>query len=212
MFIKPRERGFSFIEIVVGLAILGIGIAWAVPNYSAWIQNTQIRTLAESIASGLQMARVEAVRRNGQVEFVLTASDPSIASEDIDLATLGSNTGANWMVRAILPGGGGATDYGFVTGSVGEAGSARAIVEAGDIDIAGGRNAVTFDGLGRVLATNDDGSGPIVKVCVRPATSTIGIRVMEINVGNAGQVKMCDPSVVDVNDPRRCLTAAPRCS
>jgi type IV fimbrial biogenesis protein FimT len=212
MLIKPRQRGFSFIEIVIGLAILGIGIAWAVPNYSMWIQNTQIRTLAESVASGLQMARVEAVRRNGQVEFVLTTSDPTIASEDIDLSTLGSDTGANWIVRAILPGGGGATDYGFVTGSVGEAGSARAIVKAGDADIAGGRNAVTFDGLGRVLAANDDGSGPIIKICVRPANPTTGIRVLEIDIGNAGQVKMCDPSVVDINDPRRCLTAGLRCS
>jgi type IV fimbrial biogenesis protein FimT len=42
------------------------------PSYSAWIQNTRIRTAAESIQNGLQMARAEAVKRNVSVQFVLS--------------------------------------------------------------------------------------------------------------------------------------------
>jgi type IV fimbrial biogenesis protein FimT len=41
------------------------------PSFAAWIQNTQIRTAAESFQNGLQFARAEAVRRNANVQLVL---------------------------------------------------------------------------------------------------------------------------------------------
>jgi type IV fimbrial biogenesis protein FimT len=50
----------SLIELVVSLVIIGSLLALAAPNYTAWIQNTKIRTTAEAMLNGLQMARTEA--------------------------------------------------------------------------------------------------------------------------------------------------------
>ncbi len=70
---KFKSSGVTLIELMIGIAILSILLALALPNYGIWIQNTQIRTAAESVLSGLQMARVEAARRNANVEFTLGA-------------------------------------------------------------------------------------------------------------------------------------------
>lgn len=68
---KSGCQGVTLIELMIAIAILGVLIALALPNYAIWIQNTQIRTAAESLLNGLQKARVEAARRNTNVEFAL---------------------------------------------------------------------------------------------------------------------------------------------
>lgn len=80
--LKPfhLERGVSLIELMIGLTILSILLFEGLPSFAAWMQNTQIRTAAESIQNGLQMARTEAVRRNTNVQFIMgAASDWSVS-------------------------------------------------------------------------------------------------------------------------------------
>jgi type IV fimbrial biogenesis protein FimT len=211
--VRAKQRGISLVEIAIGLAILGISFAWAIPSYSVWIQNTKIRNMAESVVNGLQLARSEAIGRNAQVQFVLSNSNASNAVEDDDLGTLGNNTGTNWIVRAILPPVGGVPDYAYVSGSIGVEGSNTATVEAGDMAITGGVNAVTFNGFGRLMTINDDDTAPIRKICIRSSALTVanGARILEIEIGLAGQIKMCDPSITNPTDTRRCVSPAPRC-
>lgn len=70
---KSAQTGFSLIELMVGVVILGILAAVAVPSFQIWMQNSEIRNAAESISSGLQRARAEAVSRNINVDFVVAA-------------------------------------------------------------------------------------------------------------------------------------------
>lgn len=67
-----KSLGFNLIELLIGMTIMAVVIAIGMPSYSAWIQNTRIRTAAESIQNGLQVARAEAVKRNVSVQFVLS--------------------------------------------------------------------------------------------------------------------------------------------
>lgn len=60
----PAQGGFSIIEIAVTLVVLGMLLASAVPSMSAWVRNAKLRNQAESLQTGLQQARNEAVRRN----------------------------------------------------------------------------------------------------------------------------------------------------
>ena len=57
------------IELCIGLAVLAMLIAFAVPGMRGWLLNSQLRSTAESIQNGLQLARSEAVRRNVFVTF-----------------------------------------------------------------------------------------------------------------------------------------------
>lgn len=73
-----RSSGFTLTEMMISLAILGILFAGAFPSYGAWMQSGQIRTAAESLEAGLQLARSEAVSRNARVSSTLSGNDWSV--------------------------------------------------------------------------------------------------------------------------------------
>lgn len=64
-------KGFSLVEIMVGVAIIGVVMAVALPSFSEWIRNVRIRSAAEAVLAGVQVARTEAIRRNTPVVFTL---------------------------------------------------------------------------------------------------------------------------------------------
>jgi type IV fimbrial biogenesis protein FimT len=70
--------GFTLIELVITMAVLALLVVMVLPDYSLVIQNAQMRTAAESIQSGLQLARAEALRQNTQVSFSLNGNDWSV--------------------------------------------------------------------------------------------------------------------------------------
>ena len=88
--LRTNRYGFSLIELMVALAVLGLLLALAMPMFGTMIQNSRIRTSAEAIQNGLQLARAEAVRRNQQVRFQMTSS--------VDAACALSASGSNWVV------------------------------------------------------------------------------------------------------------------
>lgn len=76
---SSAQDGVTLIELLIGIAILGILLAMGLPSYAAWLQSTQIRTAAESIQNGLNLARGEAVRRNTAVSFTVTGNNWNVA-------------------------------------------------------------------------------------------------------------------------------------
>ena len=67
-----RQAGVTLVEVAVVLTVSAVLYTQAAPMFATWIGNTHTRTAAESILSGLQLARAEAVRRNRMVQFVVT--------------------------------------------------------------------------------------------------------------------------------------------
>ena len=84
------NRGFSLVELMITVAVLGIVLMIALPNMGAWLQNTQIRTSAEAMQAGLQLARAEALKRNTTVRFQLV--------DTLTSACTLSPQGPNWVV------------------------------------------------------------------------------------------------------------------
>ena len=68
------QSGFTLIELMVGLAIAVILLVLAVPVYSTWVADTQLLSAAQSIAEGVKVAQAEAIKRNTNVEFTISAT------------------------------------------------------------------------------------------------------------------------------------------
>lgn len=193
------EHGFTLIELVITVAVLGVLIAVAAPYFQDWIHNTQIRTAAESILDGLQNARSEAVKRNGYTQFILT--DPAGTSP------------TSWQVVSINPPLGGANPAcqpetvdplsGLPTdpvlqrrsGSEGSSTANLAITPAG-------LTTVTFSPLGWVDSANCGAS--ITQIDVGSAVLDAALaRPLRIVITSSGGIRLCDPQVVAGN-PRAC--------
>lgn len=72
--IRSFQCGITMTEVLVSVAIVAIIMAIGIPGLSGWVKNTQVRSAAESVLTGLQLARGEAVHRNTAVSFTLNGT------------------------------------------------------------------------------------------------------------------------------------------
>jgi prepilin-type N-terminal cleavage/methylation domain-containing protein len=61
------DGGFSMVECMVVLAVLGILAAIAVPSFNAWVPNYQLKNAAGDVYSALHLAKLTAVKENANV-------------------------------------------------------------------------------------------------------------------------------------------------
>jgi type IV fimbrial biogenesis protein FimT len=170
-----RQTGVTIIELLIAIALLSLLMGIGVPTFRSWIQNSQVRTGADALLNGLQLARAEAVRRNKPVEFIL-------------------RQGADWSVVLVNP----RTDLQERKGS---AGSTNAVVDV----TPAGADRITFNPIGAPAGSNQDGSLPIRQIDITSSQSMSGLRPLRIVISVSGSVRMCDPdSNLPAGDPRRC--------
>jgi type IV fimbrial biogenesis protein FimT len=68
-----RPLGFTLIELLVAIAILAIVISLGAPSFSQLIADYRLRSATEGMMNGIQLARTEAINRNTNVSFTLSA-------------------------------------------------------------------------------------------------------------------------------------------
>lgn len=193
---RPAEQGISLIELLIGLAIVGILMFVGVPAFSGFLQNTQIRNAAETTMSGIALARAEALRRNRTVRFQLVSSLTSGC-------TL-SATGMNWIISLADP-------TGLCDVAPSETSAPQIIQKKSSSEgtenvtaVATGGSLITFNGLGRAATASID------EINFSNSTGTCELdggtmRCLRILISSGGQVKLCDPKVTAATDPRRCV-------
>lgn len=64
---SSKQQGFTLIELMVTIAILGVVLAIAIPSYRAIQSRNAIRTFVNDYTASIYFARSEAVRQNAQV-------------------------------------------------------------------------------------------------------------------------------------------------
>ena len=67
-------RGFTLLELMIALAIAAIMMMIGLPSYQLLVDNTKTKGTAESMLSGLRLARAEAIKRNAPMRFQLVSS------------------------------------------------------------------------------------------------------------------------------------------
>jgi type IV fimbrial biogenesis protein FimT len=216
-------EGFSLIELLVGITIMGILLVMGVPSFKNWIQNAQIRTATEAIQNGLEMARAEAVRRNALVRFQLTTT--------LDNSCALTTASGNWIVSRDDPTGkcagaklddSGYNSYPFSDTAHNPApaiiqlrqsseGSANAVVASKEVTPLGVtasspvyNGSITFNGMGR-FSTNPASVSPGNNVQIDITNPTVGgacmttgggggpMRCLRIVISSGGLIRSCNP-------------------
>jgi type IV fimbrial biogenesis protein FimT len=158
-----RQSGITLIEIVIALAVIGMLMVAGLPAMSGMLANIRVRGAAEEVASGLQLARAEAMKRNQNVTFRVDASE-----------------GAGWSVVQD-------SDQSVITSKPASAGGTVQL--EGDLDTSarfsnlGLRTAPVGGDL--TFAVTNSGAGEC-----QPAGA---IRCMNVVVRVGGQTRLCDP-------------------
>lgn len=81
-------RGFTLVELMIGLVILAILMLVALPAYNEFMGNARIRNVADSLVNGMRHAQVEAVRRNRMIEFIVDPANGWRLRDPSDNSTL----------------------------------------------------------------------------------------------------------------------------
>lgn len=76
-----KEKGVTFLELVVTIAIIGILAAIAVPSYSDYVERQRLIGATEAVYSAMQLARRQAISNNRTIYFYASGL---------------SNTTSNW--------------------------------------------------------------------------------------------------------------------
>lgn len=91
---KRQGKGFSLVELMVTVAVLGIVAAIAAPSFANMIRHNQLVSSSNEMIAALQLARTEAVSRR-----VTATVCPSIDGEKCSDAV-----GSEWIVLAPVAG------------------------------------------------------------------------------------------------------------
>lgn len=92
---KPKHKGFTLLELMVVLIIMGILAAFAAPSYRRMIAAGKVRDFSERWQTAFYYAQKEALQRNDRVQLCAT-------SDGINCATGpdAGNFAKGWMVVA----------------------------------------------------------------------------------------------------------------
>jgi type IV fimbrial biogenesis protein FimT len=175
--IPNKHAGFTLIELMITVVLLGILLSIAAPSFQAMILNNRVRNAAESVVNGIQQARAEAVARNASVSFTMQAD-------------------TSWVINAVASG----DTIASRSGSEGSREVDMAMLNPGATEM------VTFNSLGMIGATstqitNADGSNPFT---VLEFSIPNGTRKYVIMVGACDMTdftcvgsspRMCDPDL-----------------
>jgi type IV fimbrial biogenesis protein FimT len=157
--IRPSQRGFSLIELMVVIAIIGITVAFALPSFQGTLRNNHAGSRANSLLTAAHFARSEAVKRNRYVQICPTATPTT------DTCLGSTNWSTGWMV--------------FVdTNENLTKESAEVILQRGVPDVqtmitaSAGFQQLTYNGRG--LGVNLAALSPAPRFVVRPFTCSTG--------------------------------------
>lgn len=178
------ESGFTLIELMVTITILAIVLSAAFPSYRAFVANAQIRSTAESIRNGLQLARAEAIKRNANVTFTI-ASAANDSSWSVGCVTVIVDSDGDGVDECPA----------IIQSKTAREGSASTISLTKV-----GSNTLTFINLGTTSAT----AGQLSRVNIDNTSIPASVSAnLSVSIQAGGNARLCDPNAA-ATDPRYC--------
>jgi type IV fimbrial biogenesis protein FimT len=196
---RSPQTGVTLLELLVAMVILGIMLSLALPSFSTFLANTRLRGVADNIQSGLQVARMEALKRNEPTAFLLlgnnwmvnraynATTNPTVDQNSTSVAN-NQGTACSGSITAAQQG------Y-QIQRSCGENSGVTIATNFSSTMIK--PNTVIFDAQGRASA---DVSNPQIDLCAAGGST----QKYSILISTGGQLRMCDQSITTDTDMRHC--------
>ena len=165
MLRRSVTLGFTAIELLITIAIVALLATLAAPSFTVMVAGAQIRTASQGMLEGIQLARVEAIRRNERVIFAKGSQSAWTVSVE--------STGQVVQTRPLADG------------------SSSILVTVTPTTA----TKLTFDGLGRIKPNTDASNSMTQLDIDAPAsmTASSGSRALRISISSAGAARLCDP-------------------
>ena len=209
--------GFTLIELIIAISIIGILLVVGMPSLSIWVANAKVNSMADFYLEGLRLARNGAQQKSAASRFRLTG------------LTLNANGQYNWRVDWCFPtstapcdstgswstttvAATGDPNYGHTTDplpSLSVSRSGASLPPTANVSLSltpGTATAIYFNGQGWV----NTGVQPFLRqLRVDPAASynpnptTPNVRPVSIAINLSGMAERCDP-LAAAGDSRAC--------
>jgi type IV fimbrial biogenesis protein FimT len=215
MNIQKTIKGFTLVEVLIAVTILAVLLVMGVPEFQKFLVNRAVRSATDSLYSGLQVARANAIRTNNPTVFRLVpVGGTALSVKDSNATSGGMATFPNggWEVFQVVPtaSGAGSTTLEAVESWSGVQSSITLTANPAT------GVAVTFDSLGRVRATNDVSANSNLNIGVIDVTPNLGdpsrgvypLRVeVSFNGVAGGSIRTCAPHLSST-DTKACRSLA----
>ncbi|MBD8871997.1 GspH/FimT family pseudopilin [Rhodanobacter sp. DHB23] len=181
-----RARGFTIVELMITVAVAAILLIIAVPSFNNIINTNRLNTAVNAMVGALNSARMEAIKRNGSVQFCSNSASSNNGTVSDTLSTAcGTSSGA---VLAL-------------TGSTATpvlASPSQLVISS--LQIRGTIAAIRFDGQGLGYAPGSTtpydtttAGAPVVDICSTALTTDNDI---QIDMATGTIITTTDPSTV----------------
>ena len=198
MLSRPGTGGFTLVELLVGMTLLGVLIALGAPSMSNYLQNSKIANATSGYYSAIQTARTEAIRRNVLTQFVLTDAPFSTHGSRVGRAQLGGSCQLRRRLRASRRQGRRRRRRKRALAVLAVTGSAS----AGHLRRHDRVQRLRRDPAAQARRTALDIKNPAAGVCKNDGGT---IRCRRIIVSPGGQIAACDPAAAaSAGDSRAC--------
>ena len=93
---RAAERGFSLIELLIVIGLLGLVVLVGMPALDDWLERYRVRTAAQNLAADMQLQRMRAVSRNRQFRIAFDALNS-------EYTLFESDGGGGWTQIEVVP-------------------------------------------------------------------------------------------------------------
>ncbi len=181
----------TLIELMVGIAIMGVLLAVGVPSFQSFIASNRVTGSSNDFVSSLALARSEAIKRGSRVTMCKSANATS--------CTTAGNWAQGWIIFTDTVRS--STD---ATVDSGETILSSVLATSGNIVMAGTggvANFISFAADGQAKQMNGSSQAGLLRVCSTSSALSDARRAREIEITASGRVATTTASSIAVTCP-----------